>query len=231
MISSPAYAQGTRFHSYEGFTNFLEGDAKGTALSTDGEIALAPEVKSVLALSEGRISAYATNGGRTAVALTESGRVIVVDDSGKSQEWGVVPHGVVTAMALDKSQLYVATAGPTKIFRFAKPGKPEELALPQDDKKDVLQVWSLAVSSKGLLVGTAGPGAVFRWDGKRFELLTHTSDEIVRSLRSSMTEERSTQAAARRVSSIAALIKIGTCSSTLGSTKSRRWCRLAAIFI
>jgi hypothetical protein len=182
LFASPAFAEGTRFHSYEGFTNFLEGDAKGTALSTDGEIALAPEAKALFTASEGRISAYAVSGGRTAIALTESGRLSVIDDSGKAQEWGEVPHGVVTAMALDKSALYVATAAPTKLYRFTKPGKPEELPVPKEDKTDVSQIWALALSDKGLLAGTAGPGAVYRWQGKRFEKLFHSSDEIVRSL-------------------------------------------------
>ena len=182
LLASPAFAEGTRFHSYEGFTNFLEGDAKGTALSTDGEVSLAPEVKGVFTAAEGRISAYASSGGRTAVALTESGRLSMVEDNGKVVEWGEVPHGVVTAMALDKSALYVATAAPTKLYRFAKPGKPDELALPQEDKKDVGQIWSLLASSKGLVVGSASPGAVYRWDGKRFQALFHASDDIIRSL-------------------------------------------------
>lgn len=185
VLPMTVLAEGTRFHSYEGFTNFLEGDAKGTALSTDGEISLAPEVKSVFTAAEGRISAYASGGGRTAVALTESGRLTMIEDGGKVTEWGEVPHGVVTAMALENSKngaLFVATAAPTKLYRFTKPGKPDELPLPQDDKKDVGQIWSLLSSSKGLVVGTAGPGAVFRWEGKKFEVLFRSSDEIVRSL-------------------------------------------------
>ncbi len=182
FLGTTARAETTKFHSYEGFNSFLEGDAKGTQLSADGQISLAPAAKTLYAPPDGRISAYAQSGDKTVIALTDSGRLSVVGADGSAEEWGEVPHGVVTAVALDGKTLYVATAAPTKLLRFSKPGKFDELALPKDKDKEVGQIWALQPSHDGLLVGSASPGDVFRWDGKKFELVFRTADDMVRSL-------------------------------------------------
>ncbi|MCC6808292.1 MAG: hypothetical protein IT381_12790 [Deltaproteobacteria bacterium] len=180
----PALAESTRFHSYEGFANFLDGDAKGTALTANGQIELGPPIKKVFEEKEGRIAASAAYDGKVALAFVPNGRLVVVDQDGKKTEWGEAQKGVVTAMALTSSGLYVATMGPTQLVKYPKAGsKAEPLTLPVPEKsKAPAAIWAIAESKKGLLIAASGPGSLYRQEGGKFVEVFKSNEDGLRSL-------------------------------------------------
>lgn len=184
-LSSPVFAESTRFHAYEGFANFLDGDAKGTALTANGQIELAPPMKRLFEEKEGRVAASAAYDGKVALAFVPHGRLLVVEADGKKTEWGEAQKGVVTALALTSQGLYVATMSPVALIKIAKAGaKPETLTLPQGGTpaKSVSAIWDIVDSKKGLLVATSGPGSVFRLEGGKFNEIFKSNEDALRSL-------------------------------------------------
>jgi hypothetical protein len=180
--SLQAFAEATRFHTYEGFSNFLDGDAKGASLTSNGQIELAPSMNRVFEEKEGRISAVAADNGRVALAFAVSGRLLVIDEAGKKNEWGEVPKGVVTALAFSKGALYVATLGPLNLYRFTGPKKIENVALPELQKRPTAAIWDMVDTKKGLHVATASPGAVYRLDGAKFVEVFKSNEDSLRSV-------------------------------------------------
>lgn len=177
-----AHAEATRFHAFEGFQSFIDGEAKGVAVSSDGTLSLSPPASRYFDAQEGRIAARAGDAERVALVFAETGRVVVVKDGGKAEEWGNAPKGVPTAVALDGKSVYVATLAPTALYRFSAPSKPEKLELPKVDGKDVTQIWALEPTSSGLLVGTGLPGRLFRYSDKKYTEIFKPNDTVVRSL-------------------------------------------------
>jgi hypothetical protein len=183
LFASTAFAEQTRFHSYEGFANFLDGDAKNTALTANGQIELSPPVKRVFEEKDGRIAASAAYDGKVALAFVPSGRIVVVDADGKKTEWGEAQKGIVTAIALTGSGLYVATMGPTALYKYGKAGaKPEPVTLPENNKRPLGAVWDIAESKKGLLIATAAPGALYRMEGGKLVEIFKSNEDALRSV-------------------------------------------------
>lgn len=180
--SSPLLAEATRFHVFEGFASFIEGEPKGVAVGSDGALSLAPVAQRYFDAQEGRIAARCADDERVALVFAESGRIVVVKDGGKAEEWGEAPKGVPTAIALDGKLLYVATMAPTALYRFDAPKKFEKLELPKVEGKDVTQIWALHPTRDALLVGTGLPGRLFKYAGKKHSEIFKPSDTVVRSV-------------------------------------------------
>lgn len=181
-LGGVARAEPTRFHTYEGFANFLDGDAKNTSLSANGQIELAPALKRLFEEKDGRLSAVAELDGKVALAFATSGRLVVVDDAGKKTEWGEAPKGVITSLLLTKSALYVATAGPAALLKFSAPGKSEVMTLPELQKRGPAAVWDMVDTKKGLVIATGAPGSLYRLEGGKFVELFKSSEDLLRSV-------------------------------------------------
>jgi len=183
LWSSTLFAEATRFYVYEGFNNFLDGDAKGTALTDDGQIALASPVDPLFQ-EKGHVVATAVDEDRIALALAETRHILVIDKKGTKIDYGVVPQGIPNAIAITRQALYIATLGPTKIYKLTAPNHFETLANPRSSriKQDVVAVWSFLQHEQDLYAATEGPGSVFRFRRGMWQEIFSSREAVLRSL-------------------------------------------------
>ncbi len=176
-----AGAERTRFWRQSDFENFERGTAKGTAVRSDGKIALAPKFTELADTgmaylwdlkTDSRGNVYAAGGsGAKVVRLDASSRMSTLFDSSEL---------AAQALAIDgKDNLYVGTSPDGKVYKVTPDGKKSVFFDPQTK-----YIWALAAAPDGTLyVATGDAGKIFSVSAEGKGQLFYTSSEThIRSL-------------------------------------------------
>jgi WD40 repeat protein len=173
----PAGAAQPQFWKLEDARDFLDGETEGLSIDSDGQVRLAPAVRTlhdpeapyvwcVARDPKGRVFAGTGNEGK--VFAIENGKGSVFFDAGELEvhalAWG--PDG----------RLYVGTSPDGKVYAVDASGKSETFFDPSEK-----YVWALAFDKAGrLLVATGADGKVYRVDkaGKAEAILTSAETHV-----------------------------------------------------
>jgi len=173
----PARAAAPQFWKLEDARDFLDGDTEGLSIDSDGQVRLAPAVRtlhdpeapyvwSVARDGKGRVFAGTGNEGKVFAIAGGVGSVFF--DAGELEvhalAWG--PDG----------RLYVGTSPDGKVYAVDAAGKSATFFDPSEK-----YVWALAFDQAGrLLVATGADGKVYRVDkaGKAEAILTSAETHV-----------------------------------------------------
>ncbi len=159
--------------------DFSAGEARGIAVTVNGELVLSPPLERVEGIGEAVLyDAVTAGGGVVFVGTGEAGRILRISPAGKVETWATLAEKQVTALALGGDGALYAGASPGgKVYRIEN-GKP---SLYYDTKAQY--VWALAFSGRALFVATGLPGEIHRVDSAGSGRRLHTaSDSHVRTL-------------------------------------------------
>lgn len=175
----------TNFWTHKDAADFESGRLEGIALSSNGELSLAPELRqlldapvaylcSVVVAPDGTV--YAGGGGPG----SRSAVVYRVDSSGRASQLAELEGLEVRALAVGPDgSVYAATNPEGKIYKLSASGEATEFYDPP-----ARYVWAMVFDSQGnLYLGTGDRGEIYRVrpDG-RGELFFSTEEAHVRSL-------------------------------------------------
>lgn len=157
--------------------DFTKGKTFGTAVSTSGEVRLAPQARTLYSATDGLLWAEAADGrGNLYVGSWADGRVRRISSQGVASVVFISPDVAVQSLAFDAAgNLYAGTAPSGTIYRITAQGRASEFAhLPAP------YIWALLADEKGLLAATGPEGKLFRIgaDGKP-QLLFQAPDRFV----------------------------------------------------
>ncbi len=186
---SPLLAATSRVAVTAGARDFLAGEAKGTAVSADGRLTIAPP------LAPRTWPENAADAAVFAAAGDASGRVYLATGGGLGRLFVSDPKGVtlvfaapepnITAVAIAPDGAVVCASSPNgKIYRVnPKESDPEKAGTVLGDPKEAA-VWSLAFGPDGTLyAGTGNKGRIYRkTPAGALELFHEIEDVHVRTL-------------------------------------------------
>jgi hypothetical protein len=189
LAASPILAATSRVAVTTGARDFLAGEAKGTAVSADGRLTLAPP------LAPRAWPADAADAAVFAAAGDPSGRVYVATGGGLGRLFASDGKGVtllftapepnLTAVAVGSDGSVVCASSPNgKIYRVnPKESDPARAGTVLGDPKEAA-IWALAFSADGTLyAGTGNKGRIYRKAPTgALELYHEIEDVHVRSL-------------------------------------------------
>ena len=159
--------------------DFSAGEARGVAVTVNGELVLARPLARVEGIAEAVLyDAVEAKDGTVYVGTGEAGRILRVSPAGKVDTFATVSEKQVTALARGSDGVLYAGASPGgKVYRV-EGGKA---TLFYDTKAQY--VWSLAFSGPTLYVATGLPGEVHRVDASgRGERAHAAADPHVRTV-------------------------------------------------
>lgn len=189
LAASPLLAATARIAVTAGARDFLAGDAKGTAVSADGRLTLAPPLASRAwpenAADAAVFAAAGDASGRVFVATGGGlGRLFVSDAKGVTLLF-TAPEPNLTAVAVASDGTVVCASSPNgKVYRVnLKESDPAKAGAVLGDPKEAA-IWSLAFGPDGILyAGTGNKGRIYRKTPAGPLELFHTIEDIhVRSL-------------------------------------------------
>jgi hypothetical protein len=175
LAALPCAAVQTQKFSHDAFAEFAEGEARGTAVSSDGFLRLGVEATRLATLPAQTIWAAARAAdGTLYVAAGHEGQVFRVGKDGKPEEWFKSKELQVHALALDRrGVLFAATSPDGKIYRVEGPGKSSVFFEPKEK-----YVWALAFDAEGCLFAATGDkGKLFKVDAAGKGGVFYDSDE------------------------------------------------------
>jgi outer membrane protein assembly factor BamB len=189
LAASPLFATTSRVAVTAGARDFLAGEAKGTAVSADGRLTLAPP------LSPRAWPEDAADAAVFAAAGDPSGRVFLATGGGLgrlfvSDAKGVrllftAPEPNLTAVAIAPDGAVVCASSPNgKVYRVnPKESDPAKAGTVLGDPKEAA-IWALAFGPDGTLyAGTGNKGRIYRKSPSgALELFHEVEDVHVRSL-------------------------------------------------
>lgn len=159
--------------------DFSAGEARGVAVTVNGELVLARPLARVEGIAEAVLyDAVAAKDGTVFLGTGEAGRILRVSPAGKVDTFATVSEKQVTALARGPDgALYAGTSPGGKVYRIES-GKA---SLFYDTKAQY--VWSLAFSGPTLYVATGLPGEIHRVEpGGRGERAHAAPDPHVRTV-------------------------------------------------
>ncbi len=163
---------------FSGYQEFLRGESKGIAVSSDGRLMLGPGRTIVLETDEPFIySTVATPQGTIYIGTGNDGKVFRISDTGK-KELAKLDEPGVYALALDSAnRLYAGTAPEGKVYRISEDGKAEVFFDPEEKF-----IWDLVFDKNdNLYVATGTRGIVYKVDpaGKKTEFFDSDETHVV----------------------------------------------------
>ncbi len=189
LAASPLYAATSRVAVTAGARDFLAGEAKGTAVSADGRLTLAPPLAPRAwpenAADAAVFAAAGDPSGRVYLATGGGlGRLFVSDAKGVTLLF-TAPEPNLTAVALAPDGAVVCASSPNgKVYRVnPKERDPAKAGTVLGDPKEAA-IWALAFGPDGTLyAGTGNKGRIYRRSPSgTLELFREIEDVHVRSL-------------------------------------------------
>jgi len=189
LAASPLFAATSRVAVTIGARDFLAGEAKGTAVSADGRLTLAPPLAPRAwpenAADAAVFAAAGDASGRVYVATGGGlGRLFVSDANGVRLLF-TAPEPNLTAVALAPDGAVVCASSPNgKVYRVSpKETDPAKAGVVLGDPKEA-EIWALAFGPDGTLyAGTGNKGRIYRKTPTgTLELFQEVEDVHVRSL-------------------------------------------------
>jgi hypothetical protein len=154
----PASAATAKIWTSDSTADFSAGEARGIAVTVNGELVLARPLARVEGISEAVLyDAVVAKDGTAFLGTGEAGRILRVSPSGKVETLATLTEKQVTALARGSDGALYAGASPGgKVYRI-EGGKA---SLFYDTKAQY--VWSLGFSGPALYVATGLPGEIHR---------------------------------------------------------------------
>lgn len=181
LTATAAYAVSPQFWEENSQDAFALGDPQSISINSDGELLLAPQLKKVYDGSDAILwKLLQDRKGNLLAATGNDGRVIKIDQEGKSSVLLDTDELEVQAMVLDKNDtLYAATSPDGKIYQV-KPDGTSKVFFDPDDK----YIWSLTMDNAGnLYAGTGDQGRIYQIDPKGTgKLLVDTNESNITAL-------------------------------------------------
>ncbi|GAB4247991.1 MAG: hypothetical protein Kow00109_24180 [Acidobacteriota bacterium] len=180
VAATPVLAVHPEFHVTATVQDFLKGEFKGVALSSDGRLLRGSPLAQVADTEAAFIHSVApTPDGGAFIGTGSEGKIYRLTSQGTLQEWATLEEPAVYALAVDgQGRLYAGTAPDGKVYRVAEQGRTETFFNP-DEKF----IWDLSFDSQGRLYVATGPqGIVYRVtpDGKGEAFLDAEEGHVVR---------------------------------------------------
>lgn len=179
LVAGPASAAAAKIWTSDSTADFSAGEARGIAVTVNGELVLARGLERVEGVGEAVLyDAVEAPGGIVYVGTGEAGRILRVSPGGKVDTYATLSEKQVTSLVLGPDgALYAGVSPGGKVYRLDG-GKP---SLYYDTKAQY--VWSLAFSGPALLVATGLPGEIHRVDSAgRGQRIHQATDPHVRTL-------------------------------------------------
>lgn len=179
LCVAPVFAAAAKIWTSDSSGDFSAGEARGIAVTVNGELALSRGLERVEGVTEAVLyDAVTARDGTVYVGTGEAGRVLRVSPSGKVDTYATLPEKQATAVALGPDgALYAGGSPGGKVYRL-EGGKA---SVYYDTKAQY--VWSLAFAGPALYVATGLPGEIHRVDGaSRGRRIHQSADPHVRSL-------------------------------------------------
>lgn len=142
------------------FDEFLEGEAQGMSITSDGRLVLAPEFSQILDTEEAFIySAVSNRAGTLFVGTGNNGKIFRITPTGEGKEWSKLGESGIYALAVDSSNRVYAGTGPEgKVYRLNGEGESELFYEPGEK-----YIWDLAFDpNDNLYVATGPKGIVYK---------------------------------------------------------------------
>lgn len=163
LLACAACVMGATTTSWElhTYNDFIKGKFNGLALTRDGRMQLAPEVRTLFASDQPAIWSVAQSpDGTLYLGTGHKGRVISLSKDGKATTLFSSPEPeIFTVVFGPDGSLYAGTSPNGKVYRITG-GKAVEFFAPTER-----YIWSLAFASDGqLFVGTGDSGKIYRVD-------------------------------------------------------------------
>ena len=178
-----AFAEGTRSWEQSKYDEFLKGNTRGVAISSDGFLELAPDFKLIASTPASAVWATAVGiHGELYAATGAPARVYRISSDGQPKAIFAPQELEVQALVADKTgALYAATNPDGKVYRLEPPKEGGEGASWRSsvffDPK-TKYIWSLALDGSGnLYVATGDQGEIFRVSPNGEHTLYFKSDE------------------------------------------------------
>jgi hypothetical protein len=182
LLSSLAFAEGTRTWEQSKFDDLTKGTATGIAFRSEGGLELAPAFKSLATTPSTYIWSIASDpAGNIYAAAGAPARVYRITPDGKSTPIFEPQELQVQALVTAKNgTVYAATAPDGKVYRLAPPSSSSaSWSASVYFDPGAKYIWALALDNSGnLFVGTGDHGEIFKVtpDGKHS--LFFKSDEV-----------------------------------------------------
>jgi hypothetical protein len=141
------------------YQDFLKGRFSGIALTRDGRLQLAPEVRTLFASDQPAIWAVAkAPSGTLYLGTGHKGRVVEIPRGGTPKTLFTAPEPEIFALTVGQDgAVYAGTSPNGKVYRIEN-GKATEYFVPKEQ-----YIWSLAFGTdRALYVGTGDQGKVYR---------------------------------------------------------------------
>ena len=161
------------------FHDFLKGKFTGVALTREGRLERAPEMKLLFDPEESAIwSVAATPDGRVYLGTGPRGKLFEVDAAGKGKLLFTAPQPMIFAVTVDaKGVVYAGTSPDGRVYRIEN-GRATEYFNPQ-----AKYIWALAVAPDGrLFVATGDQGKIHVVTNGRAEVYYETGQTHVTAL-------------------------------------------------
>jgi hypothetical protein len=173
----PLRAAQPQFWRIEGARDFLDGDAEGLSIDSEGRMRLAPATRALADTEAPYVWALARDGKGTLYAGTGNDGKVFKIEGGKTTVVFDAPELEVHALAAGPDgKLYVGTSPEGKVYAVDAAGKAETFYDPTDK-----YIWALAFDRSGnLLVASGAEGRIMRVDrqGAAQPLLTSAETHI-----------------------------------------------------
>ncbi|MFZ4693940.1 MAG: hypothetical protein ACOYMV_02325 [Verrucomicrobiia bacterium] len=160
LAALPCGAVQTQKSTQDSFADFAEGEARGTAVSSDGFLRLGIEATRLATLPVPTVwTAVRAADGTLYVAAGNEGQVFRVGKDGKPEEYFKAKEIQVHALVLDRNGvLFAGTSPDGKVYRIEGPGKSSVFFEPKEK-----YIWALAFDADGhLFAATGDKGKLFK---------------------------------------------------------------------
>lgn len=191
LLSTLAFAEGTRTWEQSKFDDLVKGTPKGVALRSNGGLELAPAFKTLATLPSTYVWAIASDAaGNVYAAAGSPARVYRITPDGQSTTIFEPQELQVQSLLVDKSGVvYAATAPDGKVYRIAAKasstgGKGDAQAAPSWSATPYFDpgtkyIWDIVLDSAGnLYVATGDHGEIYKVTPSGQHSLFFKSDEV-----------------------------------------------------